>query len=140
MTVTSSLADENMLYLTLIFEPKSDEARKRLRETETSRLLSYRIPSDGSSSGVYMYNGEADAFPIDISTTWWTARNASVRFDLMDQDIWLKFPIKNVRSLTLKVNAEAQGICWMKTTAGPVTVDRMEISPVLHAALYRLRP
>ena len=136
MTVTSSLADGSNLYFTLIIEPKNDEARERLQETETSQLLSYRIPGGNSCGGSYMYDAEADALLIDISIIWKPAKNVSVRCDLMEQGIWLNFPVKTVRSLTMKINAEAQGIGSMKTTAGPVTMDRVEISPLSYTLRY----
>ena len=124
MTVTSSLADGNKVYFTIIVEPKNDKARERLREAEVADLLSFLIPGS-SARGIFSgYDAEINAAWIDVSSSWRPTKNVSVRFDLMDQGIWLDFPVKTVRSLTLKIDAEVQDI------GSPVTVDRVEISPL----------
>lgn len=137
MTVTSSLADGDELYFTLIIEPKNDEARECLEDSEVIDLVSYRIPGNSGSMGVSCYyDDEADAWFFDVSAPWRTSKSASVRFELMDQGLWLKFPVKPVRSITMEINAEAQGVGWMQTTAGPTTVDRVKISPLSYTLRY----
>ena len=138
LTVTSSLADGNELYFTLLIEAKNDEARQRLQESngDVNDLLLYRIPGSNSLGTFSYYDDEADALLIDVSATWRLAKSAAVRFDLMDGGVWLSFPFKTVRSVTMKVNAEAQGVGGMRTSAVPVTVDRVEISPLSYMLRY----
>ena len=136
MTVTSSLADGNKLYFTLIVAPKTDTARERLRDARVADLLLYRVPGSNARTTHFYYDDKADALLIDVSVTWSSVKNVAVRFDLMDGGIWLSFPVKTVRSITLKVNAEAQGVGGMRTSAAPVTVDRVEISPLSYMLRY----
>lgn len=137
MTATSSLADGNKLYFTLLIEAKNDAARERLQSTDFAGLLSFRIP--GSHS--YGFSGEIapedGVLHIDVSATWRAGKNASARLNLMDEGIWLDFPVKPVRSVTLKVDADCQGVGGMGYAAGgPVTVDMVEISPLSYTLRY----
>lgn len=133
MTVTSSLADGNRLYFTLIIQPKNDEARERLQNTHSQYgdLLSFRI----SGSNSYGFGGEVDAetgaLLIGVSATWKTGKSASARLNLMDEGIWLEFPVKPVRSITLKLNAEGQGMGMSDhASGGPVEVKTITLSPL----------
>lgn len=131
LTVTSSLADGNRLYFTLLIEAKNDGARERLENTEFGGLLSLRIP--GSNS--YGLSGNAapadNVWRINASATWKAGKSASVRLNLMDEGIWLEFPVKPVHSVTLDINAESQGMGGSgRTAGGPVTVHTVELSPL----------
>ena len=136
MTATSSLADGNKLYFTLLIEAKNDAARERLQSTDFAGLLSFRIP--GSHS--YGFSGEIapedGVLHIDVSATWRAGKNASARLNLMDEGIWLDFPVKPVRSVTLNVDSDSQGIGREFTEGGLVTVDRVEISPLSYTLRY----
>lgn len=136
MTVTSSLADGNKLYFTLLVEAKNDEARHRLLETEVSDRLFFRIPGCNSNSTFHHFDVETDCLYIDVSATWWPAKSAGVRLALMDRDVWLNFPVKTVRSLTLKINAEAQGTGSFTAIGNSVTVDKVELSPLSYMLRY----
>lgn len=131
MTVTSSLADGNELYFTVLIESKNDQARERLERTEFGDLLSYRIPgssSYGSSGEIAPKDG---VWHIDVSASWRSGKSASVRLNTMDEGIWLEFPVKPVRSITLKVNAEGQGMGnGSHAAGGPVTLKTVEVSPL----------
>lgn len=138
MTVTSSLADGNKLYFTLLIEAKNDEARLRLQESDgnVNDLLLYRIPRSNSLGTLSGYDAETGSLFIDVSAAWRPAKSAGVRFELMDRGIWLDFPVKTVRSLTLKINAEAEGTGSVKNIGDPVTVDRVEVSPLSYMLRY----
>ena len=139
LTVTSSLADGNELYFTLVAEPKNDEARQRLLDNRAIDLLRWRILGDSGSVGMSSYyDEEADARLFEVSVDWWPIGRAAVRLDLMDAGVWLRFPVKPVRSVTLKVNAEAQGVGHRKAFAAPVpvTVEKVEISPLSYLMRY----
>lgn len=137
MTATSSLADGDKVYFTLIVEPKNDEARERLQNNKFSDLLSLRI----SGGGAYGYSGEyddgTDALLIDVSAAWTPTNSVSARLTLMEQGLWLDIPVKTVRTLTLEINAEAQGIGDMNNpTGGPVTLHTAELSPLSCTMVY----
>lgn len=131
MTVTSSLADGNKLYFTVLIEARNEEATERLENTEFGDLLSYRIP--GSNS--YGESGETaptdGVWRINVSATWTSGKSASVRLNTMKEGVWLEFPVKPVRSITLKVNAGGQGMGdGSHAAGGPVTLKTVEISPL----------
>ena len=131
MTVTSSLADGNKLYFTLLIEAKTDEAKERLKTTEFSELMSYRISGCNSMGTSGEESPEDGVLHLDVSATWRPAKSASVRLNAMDEGIWLTFPVKPVRSITLKVNAEGQGRGDSHHAAGgPVTLKTVEVSPL----------
>ena len=137
MTVTSSLADENKLYFTLLIEAKHDEARERLETTEAGELLSLRV----SGSNSYGISGEISpvdgVWHLDVSATWKAGNSASVRLNTMDENVWLTFPVKPVRSLTLEVNAEGLGLGGDNCIHGaPVTVSTIKVSPLSYAVDY----
>ena len=137
MTVTSSLADGNKLYFTLVAEPKNNEARERLLDNRVIDLLRWRILGSSGGAMSSYYDEEADARLFDVSVDWWPAKGAAVRLDLMDGDVWLRFPVKPVRSVTLKLDAEAQGAgALFLASDAPVTVDRVEISPLSYMLRY----
>ena len=131
MTVTSSLADGNKVYFTLLIDPKNDQARERLENAEWGDLLSLRI--FGSDS----YGISGEIAPVDgvwhlaVSATWKAGKNASVRLNTMDEGIWLTFPVKPVRSITVEINAEGQGRGdGHHASGGPVTLKTVEVSPL----------
>lgn len=137
MTATSSLADGNKLYFTLLIEAKNDAALERLENPDFGDLLSFRIPgshSYGLSSEIAPVDG---VLHIDVSATWRAGKSASARLNLMDEGLWLNFPVKPVRSVTLKVDADCHGVGGMGyATGGPVTVDMVEISPLSYTLRY----
>lgn len=131
MTVTSSLADGNELYFTVLIEAKNDQARERLEGTGFGELLSYRIPGSnghGSSGETVPTEG---VWRIDVSATWTSGKSASVRLNTMDEGLWLEFPVKPVRSITLKVDADGRGRGDNRHAAGgPVHLKTVEVSPL----------
>lgn len=141
MTVTSSLADENKVYFTLLIEAHNDEAWNRLLEEAYDGgggLLSFRIPGSGSSS----HSGEVDpdherTMRYSASATWIPSSRAAVRLNLMEDAQWLEFPVKAVRSVTLRINASGQGMGLESHAAGgPVELKTVEVSPLSFAVDY----
>ena len=77
------------------------------------------------------------ALHFDVNATWRVGKRASVRLNLMDKGVWLDFPVKPVRSIILNVDAQCPGVGGMERAAGgPVTVDRVEISPLSYTLRY----
>lgn len=137
LTATSSLADGYTVYFTLVIEPKNGEARERLYNAESHNLLSYRIPRSYSNGFSAEYDAETGAMLMDVSASWKPAKSIRVRLNLMDEGIWLDIPVKTVRSLTLKINAEAQGTgSMLDPTGGPLKLKTVELSPLSCAMDY----
>lgn len=137
MTVTSSLADGNRLYFTLIVEAKNDEAKERLENTESGGLLSLRIPGSNSFGLSGEAGPEDGVWRLDVSAAWRAGKSAAIRLNLMDEGVWLEFPVKPVRSITLEVDAQCQGVGGMSYAAGgPVSVDQVELSPLSYTLRY----
>lgn len=137
MTATSSLADGSKVYFTLVIVPKNGRARERLYDAEINDLLSFRIPSNTGKGFDIGYDAETGAMLIDVSASWKPAKSIHVRLNLMDEGIWLDIPVKTVRSLVLKINAEAQGIGGMNDpTGGPLKLNKVELSPLSCAMDY----
>lgn len=132
VTVTSSLADGNNVYFTLIIEALNDEAWDRLTEQRTSDFLSLRV----RGSNGYGYSGEADpndghTLLCSVSATWKKSDHAAVRLNLMEDNLWLEFPVKPVKSVTVKIHADGQGFgITGNADGGPVNLKTVEVSPL----------
>lgn len=133
VTVTSSLADGNKLYFTLLIEAHSDEAWDSLKGQHASDLLSVRVPGfnglSGCSTSVDPDNHHT--LRCSFSAGWGRSSHAAVKLNLMEDGQWLKFPVKPVRSVTVEINAGGQGFGTGEHAAGgPVTLKTVEISPL----------
>jgi len=132
ITVTSSLADGNELYFTLLIEAHSDEAWDSLTDQASSDLLS--LLARGSNS--YGHSGEVDpdnhhTLRYSVSASWIKSDHAAVRLNLMEDGQWLEFPVKPVRSVTVNINADGQGSgTGSHAAGGPVTLKTVEVSPL----------
>lgn len=94
-------------------------------------MLSYRILGSYGNGFSTEYDVDTGAMLFDVSASWKPAKSIRVRLNLMDEGIWLDIPVKTVRSLVLKINAEAQGIGGMNDpTGGPLRLNRVELSPL----------
>lgn len=133
MTVTSSLADGQKLYFTLIIEAKTDEALEALKAQDD--LLSYRLFGSNSASHGSWFDQENDhVLYMDVSATWIPTSHAAVRLNLMEEGLWLEFPVKTVRSVTVDIHADGQGCGLAGSPAGgPVTLETVEVSPLSFA-------
>lgn len=132
VTVTSSLADGNNLYFTLLIEALNDEAWDRLTEQHAPDLLSLRVRGSNSHG----YSCEADpndghTLLCSVNATWKKSGNAAVRLNLMENNSWLEFPVKPVQSVTVKIHADGQGFGSTGNAAGgPVNLKTVEVSPL----------
>lgn len=140
MTVTSSAADKNKVYLTLNVVPKNEEAKARLQaegqKGEAPSILSFRTYFLGDSSGSEFsgINPETGAFESEISRRllpWPFSRSISIRCGLMEEGLWLKVPIHPIPSVRLKINATAPGgPSEQNASGGPVTIRKLVLSPM----------
>ncbi len=133
VTVTSSLADGNELYFTLLIEAHSDEAWDSLKGQSASDLLSLCVPGFNGGCG---YSASVDpdnhhTLRYSVSADWGKSNHAAVQLNLMEDGQWLEFPVKPVRSVTVKINAGGQGFGTDGHAAGgPVTLKTVEVSPL----------
>lgn len=140
MTVTSSLADGNEVYFTLLIEAHSGAAWEELLTAHSgaSDLLSLRI--FGSSSYGHLTEVDPDhehVLRCSVSAAWIPMKSASVRLNLMKEGLWLEFPVKTVRSLTLKLDADGQGMGEGHHAAGgPVHLKTVVVSPLSFSVDY----
>lgn len=141
MTVTSSLADGNEVYFTLLIEAHNDEAWEELLDAAhngASDLLSFRI--FGSNS--YGHSGEVDpdhghVLRYSVSASWMPMKSACVRLNLMKEGLWLEFPVKAVRDVTLKLDADGQGMGnGSHAAGGPVHLKTVAVSPLSFSVDY----
>lgn len=141
MTVTSSLADKKEVYFTLLIEAHNDAAWEELLDVSgsaVSDLLSFRI----SGSYSYGHSGEVDpdherTLRYNVSAAWMPMQSASVRLELMKEGLWLEFPVKTIRSVTLGLDADGQGMGDHSHAAGgPVHLKTVEVSPLSFSVDY----
>ena len=136
MTVTSSIADKNNVYLTLNVKAKNEEAKARMQSGEPHALLEFKTSAFGDSSGSEGsgYDPETGVYESVVKRQllpWPFSRSISVRCVLMEEELWLKVPVHPISSVKLKVNATAPGgpsqYC---RSGGPVTVQKIVLSPM----------
>lgn len=140
MTVTSSAADKNKVYLTLNVVPKNEEAKARLQaecqKGEAPAILSFRTYFLGDSSGSESsgINPETGIFESEVSRQllpWPFSRSISIRCSLMEEKLWLKVPIHPISSVRMEINATAPGGPSQESASGgPVTIKKLVISPM----------
>jgi len=66
-----------------------------------------------------------------VTASWIKSDHAAVRLNLMEDGKWLEFPVKPVRSVTVKINADGQGSgTGSHAAGGPVTLKTVEVSPL----------
>lgn len=139
LTVTSTVADKSTLFYTLTIEAHSDEAWEELRKQISENFYAlFSFHSHGSFST----DGEVDpgsrTYYINVNTERGWGATAAVRLNLMAEGKWLRFSYRPVSDLKLDINAEGQGTggwAW-PDLAGPVTLERLTLSPLTLEAEY----
>ena len=140
LTVTSTVADRSTLFYTFTMEAHSDEAWEALQKQISEsfyNLLSFR--SHGSLSiGGGEDDPEARIMCMEVCTERGWGSSAAVRLNLMETGKWLSFSYRPVSDLKLTIGAEGQGTggwAW-PDLAGPVTLERLTLSPLTIEAEY----
>jgi len=137
MTLTSSVADKSRLFFTLAIESKNQEALERLTSSAWADLMSYQILGSYGWSSDGEWDAETNILYMDVIASWKWVRHAAIRLNLMEEDVWLKFTIKPVSDVKLKIGAEGQGRSrWSHAAKGPVTLKRVTLSPLAIQAEY----
>ena len=139
LTVTSTVADKSTLFYTFTIEAHSDEAWEALelqKRESFDDLFSFR--SHGSISIGGEIDPELRTFYVSICTSRGWGSSAGIRLNLMNKGKWLSFSYRPVSDLKLNINAEGQGTggwAW-PDLAGPVTLERLTLSPLTLEAEY----
>ena len=139
LTVTSTVADKGTLFYTLTIEAHSGQAWEALELQKRESfydLFSFR--SHGSISIGGEIDPELRTFYVSICTERGWGSSAGIRLNLMEKGKWLSFSYRPVSDLKLTVGAEGQGTggwAW-PDLAGPVTLERLTLSPLTLEAEY----
>lgn len=145
MTVTSSIADSSEAYFTILIQAKTEEAEKFLTDPESdlggmvSSLIVKPSWSHGNSSCSTHYDTEAKCMEIGVSLEMGISlrKEVSVRLDVMDEGLWLNFPVESISPVRLNIGASGQGIgSRMCAAGGPVTLEKLELSPLTIKMYY----
>ncbi|MCI8807028.1 MAG: DUF4179 domain-containing protein [Oscillospiraceae bacterium] len=139
LTVTSTVADKSTLFYTFTIEAHSDEAWEALELQKRESfydLFSFR--SHGSISIGGEIDPELRTIYVSICTSRGWGSSAGIRLNLMEKGKWLSFSYRPVSDLKLNINAEGQGTGgWAyPELAGPVTLERLTLSPLTLEAEY----
>jgi len=143
LTVTSSIADSNEVYLTLAVQAKTEEGRAFLRRADLvgDSLLDIEmggIFGGGSKSISGELDGEEpDCLEFSASLELGLSRTVDIRLEAPAGRLSLDVPVKPIRSATLRLDAAGPGAGTMDHAAGgPVEVETVTLSPLSIAAGY----
>ena len=144
LTVTSSVADENEVYLTLTVQAKTEEGRQFLRSSNLvgDGLLDIEMGGlfgGGGSKGVSGELGDEDTDCLEFSASLalGLSRTVDIRLEAPAGRLSLDVPVKPIRSVKLHLDAAGPGMGTMDHAAGgPVEVESVTLSPLSIAAEY----
>lgn len=112
-TVTSSIADRNNVYLVFQVEIKTERGREILEEKykeDWPEFFSYKpclrhhMGASCEYAGSDLWQGD-----LSIALNFWNRRGLSLRFNCMEEGLWLKLPVHPISDITLRPDAEAPG-------------------------------
>ena len=139
MTLTSAVADKGQLFYTFTVQAHSDEAFDALLNYDNSYydLWSFR-PSTSLSMNGDGTDPETRTWYLAVAAQRYWGNHASVRLNLMDEGVWLKFPYTVVSDLALNINADgpAKNDRIPDPVEGTVTLKRLTLSPLTIYAEY----
>lgn len=128
MTVTSSVGDDSQVLFTLEIKPETEEARAFLASEEFENLTaSESVRKKASDHGPIAltaswigwgtmglswsrYDPETDSVRIEanLNVDWSLYRQVSVHMNAMEDDVWLRFGVNRVPSVTVDIAEEAE--------------------------------
>lgn len=143
LAVTSSVADENEVYLTLTLQAKTEAGRDFLRNSNLigDGLLDIEMGGlfGGGSRGMSGDLGgeDTDCLEFSASLELGLSRTVAVRLEAPAGRLSLDVPVKPIHSVTLRLDAAGPGTgTWGHAAGGPVEVESITLSPLSIAAKY----
>ena len=137
LTVTTTLADQNDVYLTLTIEAKTARARAYLSDPDlwASSALAIDIPRSGGGTAKYFsaYDPSTRTLQVEVKATVGPTGDIAIRLDDMAEGLWLRFRVQPTSDLTLRIDAEGRGIGpWDDPGQweGLVTLKTVTLSPL----------
>ena len=136
LTVTTSLADRNDVYLTLLIEAKTARARAYLSAPDLVCRggLIIDIPRGGGGTATHSsYDPFTHTFRAEVDATIGRTGEIAIRLDDMEEGLWLRFRVQPTSDLTLHIDAEGWGTGPLydpSQSEGPVTLKTVTLSPL----------
>jgi len=141
--VTSSVADENEVYLTLDVQAKTEAGREFLRSGDlvSGYLFSIEMagPFGGGSKWITFetFDEETGSCRISASLELGLSRKAVIRLDAPTGELKLNVPVNPIHSVKLRLDAAGPGAGSRECAAGgPVEVETVTLSPLNLAVEY----
>lgn len=150
LTLTSSIADQNDVYFTLTIQAKTEHAREALaagmvgaNSTNGTGILeeyvsegwrckpSWRCKSAGGDYENYDPETGTQQVAISMGMGFGLRKEMAVRYDGMEEGLWLHFPVKPLSPIKRSINAQGQG-CGSKEYApgNPVYLKKVVLTPL----------
>ena len=135
LTVTTSLADRNDVYLTLTVQAKTARARAWLSAPDLvwNGGLIFDIPRGGGGTATHThYDPFTHTLRVEVDATVGRTGEIAIRLDDMEEGLWLRFRVQPTSDLTLRIDAEGRGIALYdpNLSDGPVTLKTVTLSPL----------
>lgn len=150
LTVTSSISDDSMVYLTVLLQGKTPQAADHLQDPDVHPFpLNLWIAPLGSADNIARWNMCAmgyDCWDYDPDSSTWSinvkAHNTaggdcmvSLRFEEMEAGLRLTFPTRTVSTVILDIGREGPGqdsypFTFEDNVVGSVTLNRITLSPL----------
>ena len=136
LTVTTSLADRNDVYLTLLIEAKTARARKYLSAPDLvlNGGLIFDIPRGSGGTATHThYDPLTHTLQVEVDATIGPTGEIAIRLNDMEEGLWLRFRVQPVSEITLRIDAVGRGIGpWDDPGQweGLVTLKTVTLSPL----------
>ena len=136
LTVTTSLADRNNVYFTLLIEAKTARARAYLSAPDLvmSGALVIDIPRGSGGTATHTHYDPFDhTLQVEVDATIGKSGEIAVRLNDMEEGLWLRFQVRPAFDFTLHIDAEGRGIGpWDDPGQweGLVTLKTVTLSPL----------
>ena len=136
LTVTTSLADRNDVYLTLTIQAKTARARDYLSAPDLvwNGGFIFDIPRGSGGTATHTsYDSSTHTLQVEVDATIGPTGEIAIRLDDMEEGLWLRFRVQPTSDLTLRIDAEGWGIGPLYDPGqsdGPVTLKTVTLSPL----------
>lgn len=156
LTLTSSIADRNDVYFTLELRAKTQHARAVLEggvvgstSAQSTGPLGEYVSDGWRLKPSWLYGSvstSGEAYDPETGTQRWAmsmgmgfglGKEMAVRFEDMEEGLWLRFPVKPLSPVKLTINAQGQGCGSQEYAAGnPVYLKQLVLTPLSVSMKY----